>query len=282
MDNDARRNHVEQEQGNSPIVEATSGQPQTANEPQPVADHRRRSSAEQQSTLHTKSHPNNSTLNTRTHNAVQRPRLAPLTNAFDQDLRRLPPPRGRGPDTGELPPAVGITAANMANNSWSFPKAKNILSLLPNLTWYSVVKSNSLATIRMIFGDTPSQCHLEIDVYAQKIPYIARELFGLTFDVENGRLTMRATESCANMTFEKVTLTGADLNGSEKIFGEVFRILKDDPLYEDEIENGMPVTSLVSLDIRARSNSFVNLNPLAVSMFVICFLSQRSWSRGTT
>lgn len=272
MDDHARHDNVGQEQRSSSFGEATPGQSQTAGESQPMVDHRRRSSAEQQLERPlSNSHSNNSTLNTLTHNAVQRPRLAPLASAFDQDLRRLPPPRGRAPDMAELPPAGGITETDTANHSWSFPKAKNILSLLPNLTCDSVVKSYSLATIRMIFGDTPSQCHLEIDVYARKIPYIARELFGLTFDVEDGRLSMRAIESGASLTFDKVTAFGADRTGAEKPFGKVFQIVKEDPLYEDELESGNPVSNLVSLEIRGKAGdpSCLKIRSTAQTMAII-------------
>lgn len=178
----------------------------------------------------------------------------------------------------DLPPAGRITETNTGNHSWSFPKAKNLLSFLPNLTCQSVVKSDSLATIRMIFGDTPSQCHLEIDVYARKIPYIAWVLFGLTFDIdmEEERLSMSSNETCASLTFEKVTVSGADRSGAEKVFGKVFEIVKGDPLYEDEFENGYPVSKLVSLEVRGKVEepSCLKIRGTAQTMAII---AKRLW-----
>jgi hypothetical protein len=123
----------------------------------------------------------------------------------------------------------------------------------------------------MIFGDTPSQCHLEIDVYARKVPYIARELFGSTFEVEDGRLSMRLVDSGACVTFEKLTLSGADRTGTEKLFGKVFQIVKADPLYADELDKGEPVSSLISLDINGRAGdpSCLKIRSTAQTMSII-------------
>ncbi|POS68674.1 hypothetical protein DHEL01_v212931 [Diaporthe helianthi] len=167
----------------------------------------------------------------------------------------LSAPAGRGAET------------DAANHSWAFPHAKNIPSLLPNLTCASVVKSDSLATVRMIFGETPSQCFLEMEVYARRVPYIARELFGLDFEEEDGRLLMRIVDSAACVEFEKVTVFGADRKGTEKLFGNVFQFIKVDPLYDDEVERGQPVSSLISMDIRVREIYFIN--PYAASVPVI-------------
>jgi hypothetical protein len=159
----------------------------------------------------------------------------------------------------QLPPPAAANAPETtyhyatANHPWTFPHAENVPSLLPHETSASVVKFDSLAAIRIIFRETSSQCRLEMDIYARKVPYIARELFGCTLEEQDGRLWMRFVESGARGAFPTFTLFGADRGGAEKLFGGLYWIVRGDPLYVEEVEAGEPVSSLVSLDIGGRA-----------------------------
>lgn len=179
-------------------------------------------------------------------------RLPPLTDNIHQDRGGLPPLLGQPPDIRGMPRFRRGTETHANNHSWAFPCARNIPSFLPHHLCTSVVKTDLRAAIRIVFGRTPSQCCLELDIYASKVPYIARELFGEILEVEEQRLWVRRI-SGTSMSFESTTLHGADRKGAENLLGAIFELVKADSLYAEELDKGEPRTSLVSLDIKGNA-----------------------------
>lgn len=118
----------------------------------------------------------------------------------------------------------------------------------------SVVKKNRVAGVRAFFPDEPLQCRLEVDIHSSKIPYIARELFGLNFEMTEGCLVLRP-ETGSSVFFKEITLCGADRRAAEKILGAAFASISADDQYSEELDQGKPLTDLIMLKIHDSGDS---------------------------
>ncbi|KAI3390243.1 hypothetical protein diail_11126, partial [Diaporthe ilicicola] len=246
-DNCIQQSLAEQQRCTSPGI-TPSVQMQNPGEPQPTDNPTRWSNAEQQLPPITTAHPNNSSLPPLADTASPGMRLAPLMDSIHRG-RGLPPLLGHSQDMAELPLVRRVTETYADGHLRAFPRARNISSLLPYQFCTSVVKSDLLAAIRVIFGRTPSQCYIQIDIYASRVPNIARELFGAILEVEEGRLWMRLA-SGSSTTFESMTLSGADRKGAENLLGVFFELITADSLYTEELDLGESRTRLISMDIK--------------------------------
>jgi hypothetical protein len=124
---------------------------------------------------------------------------------------------------------------------------RNLLSVFPVETTRLIAKKGLDPTIRVVFGDTDSQCYLEIDVYPENVPYVAGRLFGLFLMVEGDRFST-TLESGIFASFETITLTGAHLETAQRLLGRVFELVQADPLYFEGLKKEL--TTLISLDIK--------------------------------
>lgn len=255
MNNHTQQSHAERQGGNSPGSPA-SAQLQSPGEPRAVNNHVRWNSGEQPFPPISNAQPNNSTMPPPVDNASTGMRLPPLMNNVNQAGGGLPPfasPPQDIPMTG-MPSARRGTETHADNLLWTSPSARNIPSLLPHRLSDSVVRTDKLAGIRLYPGRTPSQWCLEIEICASRIPYIAREFFGAVLEVEEQRLWIRLS-SGSSMSFESTTLSGADRKGAETLLGALSELIKADPLYVDEFEEGKSRTSLISLDINGNAEA---------------------------
>lgn len=137
-------------------------------------------------------------------------------------------------------------------SSLESPNAKNIPLLFSPHMCASVVTTNRAAAIRAFFTDVPLQCCLEVDIYSRRTPHIASELFGVIIDIEDSSLTWKL-DNGASVSFETITLSGADRRGAEKLFGAMYTIIGADNQFKEELDEGKPLTDLISLRINGNA-----------------------------
>ncbi|KAI7783471.1 hypothetical protein LA080_011818 [Diaporthe eres] len=217
-------NHGEQStsSGSAPSV-----QMQDPSEPQPTSNYGRWGNLGRQLPPITNVHPNNSSLPPLAANAGPGMSLPPLMGRIQRDTRQPTSPR-HSQDMTELPPATAATEMDVDQHSLVFPDAKNVPFLLPHDTCAAVVKKGAGAAIRVVFGDTVS--HLEIDLYANRIIHLARDLFEARLETEDDRFCARVSGDSVAF-FEGYTLVGADRPYAERFLGGVFDLIKEDSLY---------------------------------------------------
>ncbi|KUI63846.1 hypothetical protein VM1G_12025 [Cytospora mali] len=118
------------------------------------------------------------------------------------------------PNDASQPPAVDY-------NERSFPGAKYLPAIFPPQTCVAIVKTGRAASVRIVALPPALQYSLELDIYASKVPYMARELFGVIIQVEDGRLYL-GLDSGANASFDTLRLAGADHEAARRILGRVY------------------------------------------------------------
>ncbi|KAH8763823.1 hypothetical protein F5883DRAFT_716087 [Diaporthe sp. PMI_573] len=233
-------------QGSTSPGGAPSVQMQDPGDSQPTDNHSRRSNAEYQLPPIADVHPNNSSLPPLAANASPGIRLPLLTDNIHPVIGQPNSP-GHSQDVSEVGTATEIP---VGQRIWALPDAKNMASLFPPGTRKSIVMKGLEAAIRAVFGDTNSQCYLEIDIYRHKIPALAAQLFGVYLEATSEGFSM-ILESGLFVLCKTVTLSGANPQAVENVLGKkAFEFIRADPLYVEELNKGEPITNLISLHIK--------------------------------
>lgn len=153
------------------------------------------------------------------------------------------------------PPEVNDTELNS-------PEPKHLPAVFPYQTCLSIAKTARGASVRIVSSA------LELDIYSGKVPYIARELFGVIIQPEHGRLYLRL-DSGANASFDTLRLAGADHEAAKRILGQVYSAVQHDMHFVREFERGEVLTSFITLemkgDIRENSCLCIQGNALSIS-----------------
>jgi len=90
----------------------------------------------------------------------------------------------------------------------------------------SVVTTNRVTAVHAFFADATVQYTIKVDIYSSKIPSIARGLFRLVNEIEDGYLFLKPN-SDATLSFDTIALSGTtDRGGAEKLFGTLFQNYK--------------------------------------------------------
>lgn len=163
----------------------------------------------------------------------------------------------------------------MNNNNHSFPEPKYLPAIFPYQTCVSIIKTLQGASVY-----TSERC-LELDILSSKVPYIARELFGIIIQIEHGRLHIRV-DSGANATFNAVMLTGANHDAAKKMLGQVYTAVHRDAHFVQEFdERGEVLTSYITLVMKcdAKDNSRLRIEGSASAMD---WIVSQLWQAGST
>lgn len=150
----------------------------------------------------------------------------------------------------------------------SFPEPKYLPAIFPYQTCVSIVKTARGASIRIISPAMTSQSSVELDIYSTKVPYIARELFGVVIEIEHGRLYM-SLDSGANASFDTLRLAGAEHKAAKKILGQLYSAIENDAHFRHEFEMGQVLTSFITLelngDVKENSRLCIRGNASSIS-----------------
>lgn len=135
----------------------------------------------------------------------------------------------------------------------------------------SIIKSDTRAEVEVLtFDKLKQQSALKLTIYPSRVPYLAKELFGVDMDLEDGQMCLRF-DSGASARIEALKLTGAQHSALEKCLGrEVATAIQLSDVYSGELARGEISTDCVSLTIQrnpARDIScFLTLAPEAKSL----------------
>lgn len=221
-------------------------------------------------------HPNSASFPSQANNASPGIRLPPLLNSLHRGIGL--PPFEHSQRMRTLPLVddhQSISGMPDRSPSWASPNAKNVRLLFPQRMCTSVVKTNRVAAIRAFLTGAQAGCSIEIDVYSNDIPFIARELFAMEFQLVDKSLITRS-ESGAYMSFKEVTLRGADRQAAAKLLGAVFTVLSADAQYIEELEEGRSLTDLISLTINGNAGESSCLKVQGTAQ-TITDISTRLW-----
>lgn len=131
----------------------------------------------------------------------------------------------------------------MDNTERNFLELKYLPTVFLYQTCVSVIKTARGASVRA------SQSSLELDIYSAKVPYIARELFGVIIQIEHGRLHLRL-DSGANATFNSLKLAGAEHKTAKRILRQLYSAICSDAHFVLVFERGEVLISYITLEVK--------------------------------
>ncbi|KUI66551.1 hypothetical protein VM1G_11441 [Cytospora mali] len=150
-------------------------------------------------------------------------------------------------DTNEQQPSSSRQPLEVINIERSFPEPKYLPNVFPYQTCVSIVKTSRQAAVYTDSAD------LKLDIKSASIPHIARELFGAIIQVEHGRLYM-TLDSGSSVTFNEITLSGANHMAAKKIFGEAYTAVSGGAHFKHELERGELLTRFIRLELQGDAN----------------------------
>lgn len=155
-----------------------------------------------------------------------------------QEAQPVDPTRVESPTTQAFPAASSIS-----------PFAKHLPSIFPPYMCKSIIKSELRAEVEIRSAASPESSFLKVAIYPSKVPYLAKELFGVDIDFEDGRMFLRF-DNGASAQIDALKLTGAKHECLEKCLGrELTTAVRSSCTYSKELARGEPLTDCVSLTV---------------------------------
>lgn len=147
--------------------------------------------------------------------------------------------------------AVAQPSEAPANHTpWRFPPPSVIPLVFPRRLALAIVMTDQGASVRAVFSQSPRQkSYLELDILSDKVPFLARELFGACIEISKEQLCLRL-ENGSIVSFETMKFLLAERDPAAKIFGIPYVSICQDGNYVEEYERGAPLTSMISFEVK--------------------------------